>query len=170
VITNAVITAWDTSEFLRPDALTYALVQNDGLIKLVYSLSSLTTRCSLDVYKFPFDQQTCDINIGSWAMSDDKLDFGDNAEDPINKNFYIDNAVWSLVQTSYDFFLSQDRYSYDLVDYNIKEIKFKFILRRRPLYFMINSVFPCLVLNVLTLMSFFLPALPQFTISMFYHL
>jgi hypothetical protein len=164
VITNEVLSSQDDSEFLNPDPMTFALVQNTGLVTLVYGMSSLITRCALDVYKFPFDQQKCDIHIGSWAMSDDKLNFAGGSYG-ISTEFFIKNPVWDLEETGFSFTNSKDRYSYHLPNYNIKEVKFRFILKRRPLYFMINSVFPCLVLNVLTVMSFFLPTMPQFTIS-----
>jgi hypothetical protein len=164
VITNQLASESVKGELLTPEPMTYALVQSSGLVTIVYSLSSLTTKCSLNVFKFPFDQQTCKIAIGSWAMSIDKLDFGASSE-PIGIEHYIQNPVWDLVQTSYDFYFAKDRYSYDRDYYDMEEVSFSFTLKRRPLYFMINNVFPCLVLNLITVMSFFLPTMPQFTIS-----
>jgi hypothetical protein len=45
-------------------------------------------------------------------------------------------------------------------------VQFSFSLRRKPLYFMMNSIFPSLILSVVTLISFGLPFISQIAIGM----
>jgi hypothetical protein len=160
-ITNS---AEEDSIFLETTKEYYALVHNNGKVTIVYPMFSMSTRCSLGVKNFPFEQQECGIGLSSWAVSEDKLDL-EIGNVSISTDFYTTNSVWDLMDTSYYYNYTHDRYSFDFPNYNIKEINFMFTIKRRPLYFMITSIFPCLVLNLLTLMSFFLPSVPQFTIS-----
>ncbi len=60
----------------------------------------------------------------------------------------------------------KDRFYFYYPDYLIQEVIFQVELKRRPLYFMINLIFPCLVLNVITILSFYVPFIPQMSMCM----
>jgi hypothetical protein len=77
----------------------------------------------------------------------------------------MENPLWDLEQITIQYNQKIDRYGYLFTDYDYQEVTYTFDVRRKPLYFMINGIFPCLVLNLLTLLSFFLPTAPQLTIS-----
>jgi hypothetical protein len=83
------------------------------------------------------------------------------------KDFYVENAVWNLKGTEVTSADTRDRFSYYYDDYLMEVISLNLLLSRRPLYFMINGIFPCFILNLLTLITYPLPAAPQFTISWF---
>jgi hypothetical protein len=58
------------------------------------------------------------------------------------------------------------RFKYYYEDYSIEENIIELVIKRRPLYFMVNAIFPCLILNLITVLSFALPYIPQITLSM----
>jgi hypothetical protein len=45
------------------------------------------------------------------------------------------------------------------------EINLELVLTRKPLYYMMNSIFPCFILNIVTLVSFFMPTVNGITIG-----
>ena len=82
---------------------------------------------------------------------------------------YVSNALWDLSSTSVTSISTQERYSfynsdvakYDNEKYENEDYSFTMILRRRPLYFMMNNIFPTLILNCITLLAFSLPFTSQ---------
>ena len=51
------------------------------------------TTCSLDVTRFPFDVQECDLVIGSWQYFEHEVSL--NCA-PIDFSYYIEDSLWSL--------------------------------------------------------------------------
>ena len=80
---------------------------------------------------------------------------------------YAENSVWNLESTFIDRKKTEKRLPSFLKNINlsIDQIDFKFRINRRPLYFMINGIFPCLLLNILTILFFFLPYSAQVGLS-----
>jgi hypothetical protein len=52
-----VINTADSNGFVSITSNNYALVTSDGTVYLALSISSLNTRCDMDIYKFPYDSQ-----------------------------------------------------------------------------------------------------------------
>ena len=118
----------------------------------------------MNVYKFPFDKQTCSIVIGSWFQTNQLVNL--NLDPNFNgiDNDFVKNPVW-------DFVISESR-SYVKnssrllsTDYKASDAHFVASFKRGPLYYMINNVYPCLILNVVTLLTFFLPFALQASLS-----
>jgi hypothetical protein len=78
---------------------------------------------------------------------------------------YVPNTLWDLQTVTNKTAAPVDRFQYYYTDYTIDQTIYEFTLKRRPLYFMMNSIFPCLVLNVITVLSFALPFIPQISLS-----
>ena len=91
---------------------------------------------------------------------------GDNITE-FSLDDYTENAVWNLVSTNIDLKKTEKRLPSFLKNNNlsIDQIDFKFKIKRRPLYFMVNGIFPCLLLNILTILFFFLPYSSQVGLS-----
>ncbi len=70
---------------------------------------------------------------------------------------YVPNRSWDLVGSSDGPLNISDRFKLYNDTYNTNQFELEIEIHRRPLYFMINTIFPCLILNVLNLMSFGLP-------------
>ncbi len=133
-----------------------AYVDSEGIVYVVFYLSQSKTRCKLSIKYFPFDTQTCSIIIGSWMIDTDSLDFLSD-ESKIDSTGYIQHPVWELKQINVNSVISSDRYFSFSKDIKTEDISFDFLLTRRPLYFMINNIFPCLILNVVVILLFTLP-------------
>ena len=148
--------------------MSLARVKNDGQIYVVFSLTSLKTRCKMSIKYYPFDSQYCSITIGSWMHDKETIDFtGNDSEFEIDNSSYIDHPVWVLDKIDREFILSTERFMLAEDEGLIfsEDISIQFLLRRRPLYFMINNIFPCLVLNCVTLLAFTLPFGSQIGLS-----
>ena len=93
------------------------------------------------------------------------LELGDSK---VKTDDYVENAVWSLKGSSISIVNSTKRIPSFLSNQNLTcdEVLFTINIQRGPLYFMMNGIFPCLLLNCLTLLFFFLPYGSQVGLSM----
>lgn len=159
-----ILNTGDTDGYLKIPESNLALINSTGKVYLVISAISLKTRCSMDVRKFPFDTQKCPIILSSWSQSSTNIDF-DTDTDSINIQSYVSNSLWDLKSVSFSSASSKERFGLLYSEYKTEDVSFNFELRRRPLYFMMNGIFPCLILNCITIMSYFLPFSTQASIS-----
>jgi hypothetical protein len=148
----------------------FSLSEKPGTIFLALGLSSQSTRCKLDFYKYPFDVQNCSITIGSWSYDSTEINFmtlGALDAGIINNDpNYISHPYCQLDSfsqgTKYDSsrFLMINKRSSPNPMYTSQQVAFYLSLKRRPLYQMVTSVFPVLVFNCLILMVFVVPSFP----------
>jgi hypothetical protein len=90
------------------------------------------------------------------------MDF--NNKEVVTTN-YVPNTLWDLKSINSSSAKPIDRFQYYYPDYNIDQTVYTITLKRRPLYFMMNSIFPCLILNIITLLSFALPFIQQMALG-----
>jgi hypothetical protein len=109
------------------------------------------------VYKFPFDKQTCPISLTSWALTSAQINFKARDNVDFELDYYTENPSWFLDDVPIEIKKSSDRYTYFYSNLTQQQVDFGLKLTRKPLYFMMNGVFPCFILNVLTLLAFALP-------------
>jgi hypothetical protein len=83
----------------------------------------------------------------------------------IEIGFYLNNSIWELVSITNSTSNPEDRYEFMNENYSIDVTVYYFTLRRRPLYFMIVSVLPALILNVICILSFALPFASQMALG-----
>jgi hypothetical protein len=121
----------------------------------------------MNIYKFPFDSQICRINIGSWFQSNKniKILISQAISNPLYSPDYIKNPLWKL-KTVDSIIQNSTRVS---KEYIIEEVSFLATIERQPLYYMINNVYPCLILNMVTLVTYFLPFTLQASLSKYLH-
>ena len=135
-----------------------ALIESNGTINLILNLCLLKTRCSINIAGFPYDSQTCNIQIGSWSYDNEQISFS-GKDSSFETKDYIENAVWYLQSVSSDEKETSKRLS------NSTDISFKIKIKRRPTNYMFNNLYPCFVLNVVTLLTFWIPFAPAFAAS-----
>jgi hypothetical protein len=139
----------------------YANVDSNGTVSLVYTFENFNTRCALHFAKFPYDKQTCNISISSWSLSANMLNM--TANDSSMLDLYMESPDWELQDLTVTSSTSSDLFASALSAYTPSgSVDFQLHIKRRPLYFMITNVFPCLVLNLLTMIAFALPSSSQF--------
>ncbi len=130
---------------------TNAIVKHDGNVTWL-STVIFKSSCSINVKNFPFDEQTCDMIFASWTFDGFFLDLNLNSEEGDITN-YIKNGEWHLVQFSARKFLKM----YSCCEQPYPEIHYKLTIRRRPLYYVFNLVFPCLLITLVAFLGFYLP-------------
>ncbi|XP_061172754.1 acetylcholine receptor subunit beta-type unc-29-like [Saccostrea echinata] len=109
----------------------------------------IQTLCNVDMYKFPFDTQSCSFTLALWGYSPFEARLIPyNNMTYVDTTYYSANAQWSLEGTV------MKRSS--LGDYD-NLIECQFILKRKSLYFVINMLVPILLLSLLNPLVFALP-------------
>jgi hypothetical protein len=83
---------------------------------------------------------------------------------------YIPNTIWTLVEVNTTVTLPFARFQYYFPSYTSYVASYNIKLKRRPLYFMMSSVFPSLVLNLITVLSFALPFASQIALGKHFYL
>ena len=149
-----VYTTADQSGFLLPQTGAYFVVQSEGIIFWPNPLTQMKLRCRMGILWFPYDEQLCVIVFGSWSHTFHYLNYTLMDEDPSLQN-YTENNEWTLVK--YKPFRSEIKYDNWVEDDLFSEIRYKILIRRKPLFVLQNFVAPALMLCVLTLVSFFIP-------------
>ena len=113
----------------------------------------MLSQCKIDVARFPFDEQNCDVAIGSWTYSGKKINVTYYERQADVSNF-IENGEWivkSALLTNNFRLYSPEKIPYPDVTLTLK-------IQRRPLYYGLNIVVPCALIAILALFSFILPS------------
>jgi hypothetical protein len=90
--------------------------------------------------------------------------------------YLIPNPVWTLKEWDFSSVETTERYLFmnefnlSISNYSNEDMKFTFIMERRPLYFMMNNIFPALILNCITLLSYALPFSMQIGLSIIFRM
>ena len=121
-------------------------VRNDGKITW-YPGGLFQTFCSIDISHYPLDTQTCSIDIISWSGDRSVIDATLN--DPV---FDVTNTrahpEWTLVRTEA---------VYELRTSGYWVVKFKFTLKRKVLFYVVNIILPIVLLSLMNCLVFLLP-------------
>jgi len=105
----------------------------------------LESTCSIDIKFFPFDTQRCDFKFTAWSYRKDDVVM-DIGTDGIDLRDYIPNSQWDVVGTS-----KND------VDTDESAVIFTVIIKRKPLFYLLNVVCPVIMLSLLMVFTFVLP-------------
>ena len=127
--------------------------------------------CPIDVEFFPFDRQECFMKFGSWTYDMEQIDLqhicdekaityiiGDTEEKVIDrgvdlKDFYF-NVEWDILNVT----ATWREKSFPCCDISYPYILFNITLRRRPLFYSLSLIMPCLSISGLTVLVFYLPS------------
>lgn len=111
-----------------------------------------STSCNIDSTHFPFDEQKCQVEIASWTAAGNVIDVELGKNLTIDISNYLENIQWKLQSVSA---YKQVKYYGNVNPY--PSLVFEFVLRRRSLFYIINLIFPCVILSFLSLMTFYIP-------------
>lgn len=111
--------------------------------------------CSIDVRYFPFDQQICEMKFGSWTHKGDALKYTFHKNrDKLDLADYLKSGSWDIIDCPGNITTIEDKVSGDKKELII----FKFILRRKTLFYTVNLIIPCVLISFVTVYVFALPA------------
>uniref|UniRef100_A0AC35U7G0 Neur_chan_LBD domain-containing protein n=1 Tax=Rhabditophanes sp. KR3021 TaxID=114890 RepID=A0AC35U7G0_9BILA len=121
-------------------------------ITLMYP-SLYRTSCRLNILYFPYDQQNCTIIISSWTSDKASIDYYPDLPN-VNLANYIPNEEWIVVsftvhRVEKKFVCCPDPWV--LLECNL-------VIRRKPLYYIVNLVVPTSVITLVAVTGFFTPA------------
>lgn len=74
---------------------------------------------------------------------------------------FTKNPVWELVEND-TYSVNESRVG---IYFETNDVHLKLTVKRKSLYYMINNVYSCLILNAITLLTFFIPFAVQATLS-----
>ncbi|XP_045178075.2 acetylcholine receptor subunit beta-like [Mercenaria mercenaria] len=111
------------------------------------------TNCDVDITYYPLDTQTCSIVLTTWAYTSSEISL-EFTSDPITTDNFSPNGEWDLIETTTSSETASkskyDAYSYDRLYFTLK-------MKRRPLFHILNTIFPVLLMASLIVFVFKLP-------------
>ncbi|XP_069125723.1 acetylcholine receptor subunit alpha-like [Argopecten irradians] len=105
----------------------------------------LTATCTPDVYRYPFDEQSCMVQLSPWGYSSNQV----KIRIPSSKilfTFYVMNSEWDVIDSR----TSHWSRSFDIAHYFVD-------IRRRHMNFVVSVVVPVILLAYVNLFVFILP-------------
>ncbi|XP_006899183.1 PREDICTED: acetylcholine receptor subunit beta [Elephantulus edwardii] len=120
--------------------------------------------CSIQVTYFPFDWQNCTMVFSSYNYDSSEVvlwtglgaDGQDRQEINIQEGTFIENGQWEIIH-------KPSRLIQPLGDSRAggegqrQEVTFYLIIRRKPLFYLVNVIAPCILITLLAIFVFYLP-------------
>ncbi|ESN93689.1 hypothetical protein HELRODRAFT_88426, partial [Helobdella robusta] len=129
-----------------------AVISNTGSV-IWYPPGIFKSTCWIDIIYFPFDVQQCHLKFGSWTYDGYKLDLNLPAEKGADLSDYMESNEWMLV----NYVGIKNLKFYKCCEEPYIDLTFNLTLKRIPFTFVFILIIPCILLSVLTLVSFWLP-------------
>nr|ATG31798.1 nicotinic acetylcholine receptor beta-2 [Excidobates captivus] len=126
-----------------------AVVSHDGSIfwlpPAIYK-----SACKIEVKHFPFDQQNCTMKFRSWTYDRTELDLVLKS-DVASLDDFTPSGEWDIIALP-------GRRNENPEDSTYVDITYDFIIRRKPLFYTINLIIPCILITSLAILVFYLPS------------
>ncbi|XP_060098805.1 acetylcholine receptor subunit delta-like [Heteronotia binoei] len=156
---------------------------NDGEFQITYSCNILLydsgyvywlppaifrSACPINVNFFPFDWQNCTLKFNSLMYNAKEISMElMTKEDEKTKQYYVvewiiidpegftENGEWEIVHRPAR---KNIDLNFPLESNKHQDITFYLIIKRKPLFYIINIVTPCILIAFMTILVFYLPA------------
>ncbi|XP_067395329.1 neuronal acetylcholine receptor subunit beta-2 [Emydura macquarii macquarii] len=126
-----------------------AVVSHDGSIfwlpPAIYK-----SACKIEVKHFPFDQQNCTMRFRSWTYDRTEIDLVLKS-DVASLDDFTPSGEWDIIALP-------GRRNENPEDSTYVDITYDFIIRRKPLFYTINLIIPCILITSLAILVFYLPS------------
>ncbi|XP_022282625.1 neuronal acetylcholine receptor subunit beta-4 isoform X1 [Canis lupus baileyi] len=128
---------------------TNVVVRSNGSI-LWLPPAIYKSACKIEVKHFPFDQQNCTLKFRSWTYDHTEIDMVLKSPTASMDDF-TPSGEWDIVALP-------GRRTVNPQDPSYVDVTYDFILRRKPLFYTINLIIPCLLITSLAILVFYLPS------------
>ncbi|XP_067652699.1 acetylcholine receptor subunit alpha-L1-like [Haliotis asinina] len=153
---------WLPDLFVENTAQNYRELGNDAMLISVHRDGLIVwepgivveTSCAVNIGKYPFDSQICDIRFLTWMHTNRTLRV-DPGHDEIHLEATLPNGEWDITNTR------AERYAYPSTYRNGTEhtgVTFQVHLRRKRTFYILNTIIPVVMLSLLNVLVFILPA------------
>uniref|UniRef100_A0A3Q3M5J8 Neuronal acetylcholine receptor subunit beta-2-like n=1 Tax=Mastacembelus armatus TaxID=205130 RepID=A0A3Q3M5J8_9TELE len=126
-----------------------AVVSNNGEINWLPP-AIYKSACKIEVRDFPFDQQNCTLKFRSWTYDHTEIDLI-LLSDFASRDDFKPSGEWDIVSLP-------GRKNEDPNDIRYLDITYDFIIKRKPLFYTINLIIPCILITSLAILVFYLPS------------
>ncbi|XP_027425047.1 neuronal acetylcholine receptor subunit beta-4 [Zalophus californianus] len=106
--------------------------------------------CKIEVKHFPFDQQNCTLKFRSWTYDHTEIDMVLKSPTASMDDF-TPSGEWDIVALP-------GRRTVNPQDPSYVDVTYDFIIRRKPLFYTINLIIPCVLITSLAILVFYLPS------------
>ncbi|CAL2035886.1 unnamed protein product [Caenorhabditis brenneri] len=113
----------------------------------IYKLS-----CRMDVRWFPYDRQNCTFIISSWTHDKQTIDYWPLSS-TVNLGNMARNDEWEVI--SFEFVRVEESFKCCAAPWVM--LYAHLVIRRKPLYYMINLVIPTSIITIVAVTGFFTP-------------
>jgi hypothetical protein len=136
---------------------SYVSIFSGGIVIMQTQVMSLQTRCELNMQKYPFDNQTCFITLQAWPALEDNKTFYSLYNQNTNLRLTKSHQIWDVTSAIQEP-ISNSRFNITLS------------IKRKPNFYILNTIIPCDILNILILFAFFIPFANQMALGNFFKL
>ncbi|XP_069621623.1 neuronal acetylcholine receptor subunit beta-4 [Ranitomeya imitator] len=128
---------------------TNAVVQNNGSIAWLPP-AIYKSACKIEVKHFPFDQQNCTLKFRSWTYDYTEIDLV-LSTDSVSMDDFTPSGEWDIIKLP-------GRRTVNSLDPTYVDVTYDFIIKRKPLFYTINLIIPCILITSLAILVFYLPS------------
>ncbi|XP_055893279.1 neuronal acetylcholine receptor subunit alpha-10-like isoform X2 [Biomphalaria glabrata] len=147
------IVLYNSAHITDESVSTNVIVDYNGTIMWL-QMVILKSSCEVDVKYFPFDTQHCVLEFASWTYDSNSVNLvtiGSESGDVTN---YKNSTEWELVS----YLQERQEVSFSCCPVPYVFIKNHIRIKRRPLFYVFNMVFPCILITMVALLGFYMPA------------
>lgn len=106
--------------------------------------------CKIEVKHFPFDQQNCTLKFRSWTYDHTEIDLILKSE-VASMDDFTPSGEWDILALP-------GRRTVNPLDLTYVDLTYDFIIKRKPLFYTINLIIPCVLITSLAILVFYLPS------------
>ncbi|KAG3262375.1 neuronal acetylcholine receptor subunit beta-4 isoform X2 [Ictidomys tridecemlineatus] len=128
---------------------TNVVVRSNGSI-LWLPPAIYKSACKIEVKHFPFDQQNCTLKFRSWTYDHTEIDMVLKSPTASIDDF-TPSGEWDIVALP-------GRRTVNPQDPSYVDVTYDFIIKRKPLFYTINLIIPCVLITSLAILVFYLPS------------
>ncbi|KAM3625627.1 uncharacterized protein V6R79_015008 [Siganus canaliculatus] len=106
--------------------------------------------CKIEVKHFPFDQQNCTLKFRSWTYDHTEIDLILRS-DAASMDDFTPSGEWDILALP-------GRRTVNPSDPTYVDLTYDFIIKRKPLFYTIYLIIPCVLITSLAILVFYLPS------------